>query len=168
MTIHAKNFLQTVGAVEVPDATAQVRAWITGILDRQPCPAGDFLNELAQAACRADDANFAILLPAMERLRQKYPRELTTTKAGADAPRGNAGDERADSAATPDLVGKPATSVPPSVDRRGSIGALLDSHHATKLTGSTDEMAVEIMKKVYNPATEHDAAEWAAAREEEQ
>jgi hypothetical protein len=48
--------------------------WLLGIANEKPTPAGDFLDSLAEAALRADSANYCILRPALQQIREKYPK----------------------------------------------------------------------------------------------
>lgn len=47
--------------------------WLLGIQGGRPQPAGDFLRYLAEAALRADFANYASLRPALIEIRTRHP-----------------------------------------------------------------------------------------------
>lgn len=47
--------------------------WVYGILNGTPVPAGGFLKTVAHTATAADPFNYAILRPALLRLKAKYP-----------------------------------------------------------------------------------------------
>jgi hypothetical protein len=54
--------------------TEEVRRWIHGINQGEPCEPGQFLYEFARFVCRADCDNYPILRPALLILMQKYPK----------------------------------------------------------------------------------------------
>jgi hypothetical protein len=47
--------------------------WLLGIANGKPTRSGDFLRCLAEAALRADVANYPIVRPALLQIREKYP-----------------------------------------------------------------------------------------------
>lgn len=48
--------------------------WLLGITNREPVPSGDFLYHLANAAVRADMQAYALLRPALLKLRNRFPK----------------------------------------------------------------------------------------------
>ena len=54
----------------------ELNSWLLTILNGDPerriAPAGDFLKSLAHAALRADIDNYAILRPALLKMKRKY------------------------------------------------------------------------------------------------
>lgn len=53
---------------------AELLPWLLGIANGKPTPAGDFLRSLADAALRADGMNYLVLRPALQHVREKYPK----------------------------------------------------------------------------------------------
>lgn len=46
---------------------------VNGSVEKKIPPAGDFLKSLASAALRADPTNYAILRPALLKIKERYP-----------------------------------------------------------------------------------------------
>jgi hypothetical protein len=52
----------------------EIRRWIKGINQSEPCDPGDFLQAFAAAVCRADDCNYPLLRPTLLALKAKFPK----------------------------------------------------------------------------------------------
>ena len=48
--------------------------WLYGVLNHRPVEAGGFLHAIADAANRADYANYSLLRPVLLQLCSKYPK----------------------------------------------------------------------------------------------
>ncbi len=64
------------------DNDPELAPWVYGVLEGRPTPAGGFLRTMAEAAQRADMANYAIMRPVLMALKAKYPEYNSTGGSG--------------------------------------------------------------------------------------
>lgn len=60
--------------IDMRNDDEDLRRWIHGVNNGKPVQAGGFLQAFAAAICRADDVNYAILRPALVKLKEKFPK----------------------------------------------------------------------------------------------
>jgi hypothetical protein len=63
-----------IAAFTLAEDEEEVRRWIKGINQSEPCDPGGFLHAFAAAACRATDDNYPILRPSLLALKAKFPK----------------------------------------------------------------------------------------------
>jgi hypothetical protein len=63
-----------IAAFTLAEDEEEIRLWIKGINQSQPCDPGGFLHAFAAAVCRATDDNYPILRPALLALKAKFPK----------------------------------------------------------------------------------------------
>jgi hypothetical protein len=63
-----------IAAFTLADDEEEVRRWIKGINQSEPCHPGDFLYQFATAVCRSDDCNYPLLRPTLLALKAKFPK----------------------------------------------------------------------------------------------
>lgn len=61
------------GAFSLAQDEEEIRRWIHGINQHEPCRPGDFLLAFAAAICRADDSNYTLMRPTLIALKAKFP-----------------------------------------------------------------------------------------------
>jgi DNA adenine methylase len=61
-----------IAAFTLADDEEEVRRWIKGINQSEPCHPGDFLYQFATAVCRADDCNYPLVRPTLLALKAKF------------------------------------------------------------------------------------------------
>jgi hypothetical protein len=63
-----------IAAFTLREDEEEIRRWVHGINQSEPCHPGDFLYQFARAVCRADCSNYPVLRPALLALKAKFPK----------------------------------------------------------------------------------------------
>jgi hypothetical protein len=63
-----------IAAFTLAEDEEEVRRWIKGINQSEPCDPGGFLHAFAAAVCRATDDNYPLVRPTLLALKAKFPK----------------------------------------------------------------------------------------------